>query len=457
MTALVMGGTGNPQPFPAYVADVDSRYIQQFYSGYTSTGLTTPEEFWPVTPPFPAGLTAMTFDESVDAGVGILDGAIKENTDSPDDKVIGFGYSQSARIVSIEKTNLATDPDAPALDQLFFTVIGNPNRPNGGFLARGPDWLRIPILGVTFGGPTPTDIGYETLDFTRQYDGWSDTPTNPLNLLSDINSGMGIYYLHSDYFSPAVGTPILQDEYGDTTYYLMPTDTLPLLMPLQRLPFFGPIVATTLDAPLRVAVEAGYDRTTSPGEPTGFRLLYIPNLIDLGVNFVVAIPTGWDDGLQELGFGRPFRTEEPGPYGVGGPPVTMDPTTNEQNQQLAAKTIEPSAPVATKPISTDSTTNEQLTAAAEPTTPSAPGNAKTTLPRTRGPIGSNLPQLKDLAPMISKISGPVGFNLPRLKDLKPSIQRAFGEASNTSKPNDGENDDDSHGGTPTTHGDDAAA
>ena len=103
---------------------------------------------------------------------------------------------------------------------------------------------------------------------------------------------------------------------------------------------------------MRVAVEAGYDRTTSPGEPTGFRLLYIPYLIDLGVNFVVAIPTGWDDGLQELGFGRPFRTEEPGPYGVGGPSVTMDPTTNEQNQQLAsaAKTIEPSVPVAPKLI-----------------------------------------------------------------------------------------------------------
>ena len=118
-------------------------------------------------------------------------------------------------------------------------MIGNPNRPNGGFLARGPDWLRIPILGVTFGGPTPTDTGNETLDFTRQYDGWSDTPTNPLNLLSDINSGLGIFYLHSDYLSPAVGTPVLQDQYGDTTYYLIPTDTLPLLMPLQRLPFLA--------------------------------------------------------------------------------------------------------------------------------------------------------------------------------------------------------------------------
>ena len=33
MTALIMGGTGNPEPDPAYVAGVDSRYIQGFYSG----------------------------------------------------------------------------------------------------------------------------------------------------------------------------------------------------------------------------------------------------------------------------------------------------------------------------------------------------------------------------------------------------------------------------------------
>ena len=471
MTALIMGGTGNPQPDPAYVAGVDSRYIQGFYPGYTSTGLTTPEEFWPVSPPFPAGLRAMTFDESVDVGVGILDGAIKDNIDSPDDKVAGFGYSQSARIVSIDKRNLATDPDAPSPDQLFFTVIGNPNRPNGGFLARGPEWLRIPILGVTFGGPTPTDTGYETLDFTRQYDGWSDTPTNPLNLLSDINSALGIWYLHGDYLSPAAGTPILQDEYGDTTYYLIPTDTLPLLMPLQRLPFVGPVIAATLDAPLRVLVEAGYDRTTSPGEPTGFRLLYIPNLIDLGVNFVRAIPTGLDDGLQELGFGRLFGTEVPGPYGVGGPPVTMDPTTNEQNQQLAAvaEPIKPSAPVATKLVSTNPTTNEQnqqLAAVAEPIKPSAPVATKlvSTNPTTNEqnqqlaaaaePIKPSAPTAA--RPTVTRIRGPIGSHLPQVKDLAPSIKRAFGGPSTTSKPTDGANDADSDSGTSSPGGSAAA-
>ena len=47
------GWHGNPQPDPAYVAGVDSRYIQGFYPESTSTGLTTPEEFWPVSRRFP--------------------------------------------------------------------------------------------------------------------------------------------------------------------------------------------------------------------------------------------------------------------------------------------------------------------------------------------------------------------------------------------------------------------
>jgi PE-PPE domain len=267
---------------------------------------------------------------------------------------------------------------------------------------------------------------------------------------------MGIYYLHGDYFSPAVGTPILHDEYGDTKYYLIPTDTLPLLMPLQRLPFAGPVVAATFDAPLRVLVEAGYDRTTSPGQPTGFRLLYVPNLIDLGVNLIIAIPTGLDDGSQELGFGRPFRTEEPGPYGVGGPAVTMDPTTNEQNQQLgsAAETIEPSAAIAPKRVTPEPITDEQNQQLG---TPSAAVTTRATLPRTRGPIGSNLPQMRDLTSSVSEMRGPIGSNLPRLKDLVPSIRSASGDASNTSKPHDGENDGGSDGGTPTPKDDDAAA
>ncbi len=61
---------------------------------------------------------------------------------------------------------------------------------------------------------------------------------------------------------------------------------------------------------MRVLVESGYDRTA--------------NSVETGVNFIVAIPTGIDDGAQEVANIRPFGTapvDQRSPYGVGGPPV----------------------------------------------------------------------------------------------------------------------------------------
>src|SRR4029079_1433493 len=78
------------------------------------------------------------------------------------------------------------------------------------------------------------------------------------------------------------------------------------------------------DAPTRVLVEAGYDRTISPGSPTQASILYFPNPAQTGMNFIVAIPTGMDDGAQEAANIRPFGTapiDQRSPYGVGGPPV----------------------------------------------------------------------------------------------------------------------------------------
>ena len=43
-----------------------------------------------------------------------------------------------------------------------------------------------------------------------------------------------------------------------------------------------------------------------------------------GINFIIAIPTGLDDGAQEAANIRPFGTapiDQRSPYGVGGPPV----------------------------------------------------------------------------------------------------------------------------------------
>ena len=120
------------------------------------------------------------------------------------------------------------------------------------------------------------------------------------------------------------GEPQLQGQYQDSTYYLIPTMTLPLLLPLTVAPWIGSLVASVLDPPLRVLVESGYDRTVNPGLPTSAKFLYSPNPVEVATNFIKAIPTGWDNGIAYITKdpgNRPFHTTPQGPYGVGGPPV----------------------------------------------------------------------------------------------------------------------------------------
>jgi hypothetical protein len=321
-TALIMGGTGHPLSTPqdtpdfinSYTADANNDYI--LLTGFcgqgacTPTAVSTPEQFMPV-----AGV--MPFDHSVGQGVGNLDQAI--NAQPVGESMVVFGYSQSARIASIEKGNLAA---AGSSLPLSFVLIGNPNRPNGGILERFQG-VTIPIAGITFDGATPTNTDFKTVDVTRQYDGWSDFPNNPLNPFATANAIAGINYLHSDYSSVGIGDALYQGSYGDTDYYMIPSQRLPLLMPLDQAGVPSPIV-TMIDAPARVLVESGYNRTVSPGAPTRASILYFPNPVTTGVNFIIAIPTGMDDGAQEAAGIRPFGTppiDQRSPYGVGGPPV----------------------------------------------------------------------------------------------------------------------------------------
>ncbi len=321
-TALIMGGTGHPLSTPqdspefvdSYTSDANNDYI--LLTGFcgagscTPTAVSTPEQFMPVS-------GTMPFDQSVGQGVTNLDQAV--NAQPVGESMVVFGYSQSARIASIEKGNLAA---AGSTLPLSFVMIGNPNRSNGGILERF-EGLQIPILGVTFDGATPTNTDFKTVDITRQYDGWSDFPTNPLNPFATANAVAGIQYLHGDYQSAGLGNALYQGSYGDTDYYMIPSQRLPLLMPLADAGVPSPMV-TMLDAPIRVLVESGYNRTISPGQPTQASILYFPNPVQTGMNFIIAIPTGVDDGAQEAANIRPFGTppiDQRSPYGVGGPPV----------------------------------------------------------------------------------------------------------------------------------------
>jgi PE-PPE domain len=211
----------------------------------------------------------------------------------------------------MEKSWLIAHPPSGSVS---FVLMGNPSRPNGGIQERFVG-AHIPILGVTFSGATPTNsptpTPLTTVDVSRQYDPMSDFPTNPLNVLADLNVLAGALYIHPEtgYFD--AGTLELQGQYQDTTYYLAPTTTLPLLMPLAQPPLIGPPLAAALDPPLRVLIETGYDRTPNPGRPTPAKFFHIPNPMKTAIDFIVAVPTGWDDaiaGITGNPANRPFHT-----------------------------------------------------------------------------------------------------------------------------------------------------
>jgi hypothetical protein len=260
-----------------------------------------PAAFWPVS----QGLICdPTFNQSVREGVGYLD----DNAQSGD---VIWGYSEGAVVGSLYKRDTTTA-------DVQYVWTANPMRPNGGFLSRFEPFGTIPILDMTFYGSSPTTSpGWapgdppNTFDYARQYDGWTDWPANPLNVVASANALMGALLIHVDYASVGPDDAISQGQYGDTAYNLIPTYPVPLLMPVQMVPVVGPIAADTLDPVVRVVVEAGYDRTISPGQPTPADYTYVPNPLEFGDKLVDAIATGLDNGLQDNGIGRVLGTTRP--------------------------------------------------------------------------------------------------------------------------------------------------
>ena len=287
---------------------------------------------------YPAALLDPT---SIDQGVAALEADV-----AGDPKPVIFGYSQGASVLSVYKkafnTQYADPAPGTAVPTPTYVVIGNPNRPNGGFSSR-LSLLGLPPIGGTAADsiPTPTETAgaapgqITTYDFVHQYDFFADFPNRPLNVFSLVNAAFGAILSHATYGDVRPSDAVLQDKVGDTAYYMIPVPLLPLLQPLAALGVPSPILAA-LDAPLRVLVEAGYDRTISPGTPTAAQLLPVANPIRTVINFAISIPTGLDDASQLLGQGRPFGTMPAGPYGVGGPPVTLSGTAAPTSTALTS-------------------------------------------------------------------------------------------------------------------------
>jgi hypothetical protein len=305
--ALIMGGTGNPQPDPDYVKSVYNAYIQpnpQFSSAIPQ-GLFTPEQDWPVT------LTdQLTYGQSVAQGDTLLNNKLNSLLSTPTNSAVVFGFSQSAEIASNEITALMA-AGSPYQGQLSFILAGDPNNPVGGILERFPGFY-IPFGDVAFSGATPPNSPYPTTIYTIQYDGVADAPQYPLNVLSDVNAVMGYHYVHHTYpdltatqVSNAVPLPTSPGYTGQTQYYMFMTQDLPLLQPIRDIPYAGPPIADIFQPDLRVLVDLGYADYGPGGNyanvPTPAGLFTVPNPVTVIPDLLLGAVQGPYGAAVEIG------------------------------------------------------------------------------------------------------------------------------------------------------------
>ena len=160
-----------------------------------------------------------------------------------------LGISQGAIAVAEAKRRLMALPadQRPATGTLTFVAIADPTRPGHGALAQM--------------GYRTEDTPYDTVYFTREYDGLADLPDR-FNVLAIANAAAGIIYLHPHYGELPANLPeknvttTVNGAGGKVTDVLIPTAHLPMLQPLRNLG----MNVDGLEAVLRPMVDAGYSR-----------------------------------------------------------------------------------------------------------------------------------------------------------------------------------------------------
>ena len=347
-TALIMGGTFHSLMGPKDKPDFVKTFLANAVDGHldpafgvvsgpvtNAVAVFTPEDFFPIGP--------LTLDKSIAVGLANLnkclagaadcvynaDPAVNPGTAAPQagDQMEIFGYSQSAMIASLAKRELIAqyqpgDPTTP------FMLVANPMRPNGGVIMRLSGWSTIPILGISFPGASPTDsavldgggYAFPTVDVVPQYDGiGGDFPLRPLNLIATLNSLLGYALLHGTADDLPLDQAVFQGRVGDTSYYLIEADLVPLLQPLRL--FLPEAILQAIDAPLRVIIEDAYNRNIGPGVPTRASWWPVNDLFGMAVKLLASIPVAIDNLVEGLGLPRILGTQKPGAFGIGGPDV----------------------------------------------------------------------------------------------------------------------------------------
>ncbi|WP_237571238.1 PE-PPE domain-containing protein [Mycolicibacterium lacusdiani] len=412
-TALIVCGTTCPTPDAIWVERIMNQFIAPTHPGQTTTpvAVTTPQEYWPITglfrlvgfavgdptiwgpggPGWPdepwwklTGLFDLTIDRSIRAGVADLEQAMAQHGN---DHLVIYGLSQGATVANTEKRKLAEQYPAgtPAPD-IDFVLQGDPNHPNGGLSSRFPG-LYIPILDLSFDGPAPTGTQFDTIEINRQYDGASDFPLYPLNVVASLNALLGFVYLHTHPFDvslPADPTTsqAYQGTHGDTRYYFFETENLPLFAPLRSLGVPEALI-DVVEPFFRVLVELGYDRSIPPWEPTPARLIPTLNPVTVTSDLVAAIGEGINNAATLISSPPP---RIPAPVALGAATRdTADADTSDRVTSTDPLTQTEQVPSRESVVDTGQTSTDTETSTSTPSTPSTTSVTETDLPTSPPP------------------------------------------------------------------------
>ena len=207
--------------------------------------------------------------DALDSDRAILDGveqatAVRQN----DGKVVIIGESMGSMVAWRVAAELANSPDAPRPEDVRVVLIAPPEAGVAEYFKEG---TYIPILNYRV--RRIAESPYDTTIVIGEYDGWSDPPDRPWNLVSSANALAGIVYVHGPPIAAADPTdlrpesviPRIGEERGSITTYLVPTQNLPLTQVFRDVGVPDALV-DKVDQVLRPVVDAGYRRHDEPGD-----------------------------------------------------------------------------------------------------------------------------------------------------------------------------------------------
>jgi hypothetical protein len=383
------------------------------------------------------GLGAPTGDQSIAAGQQALDNQIKTSP-AP---VTVVGYSEGAVAASHEVSSLGPSTT------VSFVLIANPERPNGGILARMPAGTYIPLLGIT-GGNATSSSGAPVVMVTQQYDGVADAPAYPLNVVSDTNAILGFYYLHGNYYpvNPnAPGNIVTTSPNGSMTDILVPAapGKLPLFMPLAQAGVPQPILVA-LDPAARAIIETGYARSSDPSQQVRFALLppisawpgdaqaivvgVITTVQLLPGALVMSVP-----GAPALVVVAPLKTTSP----VSSlSPVNSSPVNTSVSQVQPASQVQPNGvtnPTVNAGTNVGQQTTPTITTSSSNASPPGPGASQTASTRTTKPNTLDMTAGNKVTPTPTNTGGATSSNRSNpLQAALTSVTNAIGSLTGTS-------------------------